>query len=145
EPLLLRAQRGNTFEHDTDLIDLDNPTVMPTTTRRTTLPPRPNTARQRRDLDAPPRDPSPRPPLTPSPWPPTCTPPPVRAIPLLLLASAAAFAADADVRDYTTIPAIHRGTAVLWQDPGAVERLDLRFGSGGRAHQPRPPFTFLKE
>ena len=46
---------------------------------------------------------------------------------------------------FVRIPAIHRGNAVLWHDPGAVERLDLRYGAGGRALQPRPPFRFVKE
>jgi hypothetical protein len=46
---------------------------------------------------------------------------------ILLLASAAAAA-----------PA-----PVLWRDPGAVERLDLRYGSGGPELRPRAPFTYM--
>src|SRR4051812_38291683 len=34
---------------------------------------------------------------------------------------------------------------VLWEDPGAVERLDLVGGPGGRAHAPKPPFRFIRE
>ena len=37
------------------------------------------------------------------------------------------------------------GKPVLWADPGAVERLDLAAGIGGRANAPRPPFTFVEE
>jgi hypothetical protein len=33
----------------------------------------------------------------------------------------------------------------LWEDRGAVERLDLAGGPGGREGAPRPPFTFLEE
>src|SRR3954447_1806385 len=35
--------------------------------------------------------------------------------------------------------------AVLWHNPGRVERLDLVNGPGGRSLRPRPPFTFVKE
>ncbi|MCI0487251.1 MAG: hypothetical protein L0229_11700 [Blastocatellia bacterium] len=34
---------------------------------------------------------------------------------------------------------------VIWQAPGAVERLDFTYGPGGRAGQPVPPFTFDDE
>jgi len=37
------------------------------------------------------------------------------------------------------------GQAVIWSDPGAVERLDFVGGIGGRANAPKPPFTFLEE
>ena len=33
----------------------------------------------------------------------------------------------------------------IWRDPGAVEKLDLIGGPGGRARAPRPPFTFVQE
>jgi hypothetical protein len=35
--------------------------------------------------------------------------------------------------------------AVLWQDPGRVERLDFRWGAGGREGAPVPPFRFIEE
>jgi hypothetical protein len=35
--------------------------------------------------------------------------------------------------------------AVLWRDPGDVERLDLTAGPGGRRHLPVPPFRFIEE
>jgi hypothetical protein len=35
--------------------------------------------------------------------------------------------------------------AVLWRDPGRVERLDFRWGPGGRALAPAPPFRFVEE
>ncbi len=63
---------------------------------------------------------------------------------IFILAASAAFAGDAE-RDYTTIYDLHHGNAFLWHDPGPVERLDLRYGSGGRALLPRAPFTFVKE
>ena len=34
---------------------------------------------------------------------------------------------------------------VLWRDPGAVERKDLRYPAGGMKNQPIPPFVFLSE
>lgn len=34
---------------------------------------------------------------------------------------------------------------VLWRDPGAVERLDLRAGPGGPDGRPVPPFRFVEE
>jgi hypothetical protein len=48
-------------------------------------------------------------------------------------------------------PAVHSagtaGTApaVIWRDPGQVERLDFRWGPGGRAGAPAPPFRFIEE
>jgi hypothetical protein len=38
-----------------------------------------------------------------------------------------------------------RITHVLWQDPGDVAHLDFRYGAGGSAAHPRPPFRFVKE
>src|SRR4051812_12986367 len=78
-------------------------------------------------------------------WPATCTPTGVRACTLLLLAAFVAFCGDDATRDYTAVPGLQRGNAVVWHDPGAVERLDLRYGAGGHALQPRPPFKFVKE
>jgi hypothetical protein len=37
------------------------------------------------------------------------------------------------------------GKAVLWQNPGPVEQLDLAGGPGGVALAPAPPFTFVEE
>jgi hypothetical protein len=71
-------------------------------------------------------------------------PRPVRALSVLLVLCSAAFAAKEPARDFTTIPDV-RGNAVLWNNPGPVERLDLRYGSGGIALVPRPPFAFVKE
>jgi hypothetical protein len=48
-------------------------------------------------------------------------------------------------RSYKEVPAIQHGRDVLWHDPGNVERLDFRYGVGGRALVPQPPFTFVKE
>jgi hypothetical protein len=37
------------------------------------------------------------------------------------------------------------GQAVIWRNPGPVERLDLAGGPGGAANAPAPPFTFVEE
>lgn len=37
------------------------------------------------------------------------------------------------------------GAAVLWRDPGDIAARDLLYGPGGRRHQPRGPYTFVKE
>jgi hypothetical protein len=34
---------------------------------------------------------------------------------------------------------------VLWTDPGNIAERDLFYGQGGEKHQPKPPFTFLRE
>lgn len=34
---------------------------------------------------------------------------------------------------------------VLWMDPGNIAQRDLFYGQGGAKHQPKPPFTFLRE
>jgi hypothetical protein len=48
-------------------------------------------------------------------------------------------------RSYMEVPAIRQGRAILWHDPGNVERLDFSYGVGGRDLIPQPPFTFVKE
>lgn len=40
---------------------------------------------------------------------------------------------------------LHSVRAVIWRDPGAVERLDLAAGPGGPSGAPIAPFTFLEE
>ena len=35
--------------------------------------------------------------------------------------------------------------AVIWRNPGAVEKLDFVGGPGGRSRAPQPPFTFVEE
>src|SRR5215469_13219109 len=37
------------------------------------------------------------------------------------------------------------GRAVFWRDPGNIAERDLFWGPGGSRHQPRGPFTFVKE
>jgi hypothetical protein len=56
---------------------------------------------------------------------------------LVLLIGFAAAAQDAAV--------IRQGKYVLWRDPGVVESLDFRYGEGGAAMAPKPPFSFLRE
>lgn len=40
---------------------------------------------------------------------------------------------------------IRQGQYLLWHDPGAVEKLDFRYGMGGPEFAPKPPFTFVEE
>jgi hypothetical protein len=42
-------------------------------------------------------------------------------------------------------PAQNKARAVIWRDPGRVERLDLVRGAGGREGAPRPPLRFVEE
>ncbi len=42
-------------------------------------------------------------------------------------------------------PAAPVTTDVIWQNPGAPERLDFVGGIGGRRNAPRPPFQFVEE
>jgi hypothetical protein len=68
----------------------------------------------------------------------------VRILTVLLVVVSAA-ADDPAPRLYTEIPAIAHGEAVIWHDPGAIEKLDFRYGIGGEAMTPKPPFSFVKE
>lgn len=61
------------------------------------------------------------------------------AVPLCGLLQAAP---QGDAVQLKKLPA---GQNVLWQDPGAVESLDLVWGTGGEANQPQPPFQFVEE
>ena len=40
---------------------------------------------------------------------------------------------------------LHSVDAVIWRDPGRVERLDLSAGPAGPDGDPQPPFTFIEE
>jgi hypothetical protein len=42
-------------------------------------------------------------------------------------------------------PPLQSTRAVLWRDPGLVERRDLGAGPGGRQGAPTPPFAFVEE
>ncbi len=44
----------------------------------------------------------------------------------------------------SALPAL-AASEILWHDPGRVERLDFRWGPGGRRDAPAPPFRFVKE
>ena len=63
----------------------------------------------------------------------------------MIVASVGAASENPPLRPYADVPAIARGQKLLWRDPGAVEKLDLRYGTGGRSLVPRAPFTFIKE
>jgi hypothetical protein len=69
----------------------------------------------------------------------------VRVLTLVLISWVGAAAENVPLRPYWEDAAILRGQKLLWHDPGAVEKLDLRYGIGGRTLAPRVPFTFLKE
>lgn len=43
------------------------------------------------------------------------------------------------------LPLMAAESGLLWQDPGHVEKLDFRYGKGGAANRPRPPFEFVSE
>ena len=68
----------------------------------------------------------------------------VRTLILLLLVASAVPCAEAP-RLYSELSTVRRGYKLIWRNPGAVERVDFRFGIGGPRLQPRPPFRFLKE
>jgi hypothetical protein len=48
-------------------------------------------------------------------------------------------------RAYWEAPMVREGQYVLWHDPGAVERLDFRYGIGGEELAPKAPFTYEEE
>lgn len=48
-------------------------------------------------------------------------------------------------QSWANVAAIRKGVDLIWRDPGQVERLDFRYGIGGRELEPRPPFMFIKE
>src|SRR5262249_18042048 len=66
----------------------------------------------------------------------------VCAVPILTLI---ATGTDRPPQSYKDSPEILRGSHILWHDPGAVERLDLRYGAEGASGRPLPPFVFVKE
>ncbi len=47
--------------------------------------------------------------------------------------------------DKTASPATADTKPVLWEDPGAIREKDLFLGRGGDDHQPKAPYTFVKE
>jgi len=61
---------------------------------------------------------------------------------LLAVFSAAAVAYDIVPKAFTESPLIRQGQYTMWHDPGDVAALDFRYGIGGRALVPQPPFTF---
>jgi hypothetical protein len=69
----------------------------------------------------------------------------VRAITLSLLLTFSTFAQDTLPDASFANPLIRERQYVLWHDPGTVETLDFRYGIGGAALSPKPPFTFEDE
>ncbi len=69
----------------------------------------------------------------------------VRLLVFVVALSMVAVAEQKLPRPYSSIPAIERGVKLLWRDPGAVQKKDLRYGPGGRAMVPKAPFTFLDD
>jgi hypothetical protein len=68
----------------------------------------------------------------------------MRSLALALLLSTAVLAGEPS-KPYAAIPGFRAADAVLWQNPGPPGSRDLRYGPGGRAMEPRAPFTFVKE
>jgi hypothetical protein len=68
----------------------------------------------------------------------------VRVITLGILLSIAAAAQELPSAFWES-PQVRDGEYVLWRDPGNVETLDFRYGIGGEAMAPKPPFTFVEE
>jgi len=64
----------------------------------------------------------------------------------LLLAAALAATAHAPVAQANApAAALANPRPILWIDPIDIKERNLYYGPGGREHQPREPFTFLKE
>jgi hypothetical protein len=61
---------------------------------------------------------------------------------IALLATGSPSVAGQKKKPISTTPQI---VNIVWQDPGAVEKLDFAAGPGGRKKVPTPPFTFLDE
>ncbi len=61
------------------------------------------------------------------------------------LVLATAVLAGESSKPYTQLPDFRPARAEVWHDPGRVAERDLRYGPGGRALEPRAPFTFEKE
>jgi len=65
---------------------------------------------------------------------------------LAFMVSAIPGANDAPKVGKAGIAELGHGTkAVLWRDSTDIGSLSLFYGSGGEAHQPRGPFTFIQE
>lgn len=68
----------------------------------------------------------------------------MRALTCVLVCAAALLAAESS-KPYYQLPNFQPDRAAVWHDPAPVELRDLRYGPGGRALEPRAPFTFEKE
>jgi hypothetical protein len=69
----------------------------------------------------------------------------VRVITLAFLLWSSTLAQDILPSAYWQSPLVRERQYVLWHDPGAVESADFRYGIGGQALAPKPPFTFDDE
>ena len=71
----------------------------------------------------------------------------VRISPLIvmLLAMGSSLSVAGAARKHSDIRIPDQGPAELWRDPADIASRDLFYGPGGRAHQPRGPYTFVKE
>ena len=63
---------------------------------------------------------------------------------IALAACAPGIAGDAKKRT-SSVETTGSVRAVLWREPADIANRNLFYGTGGREHQPQPPFTFLKE
>ena len=65
---------------------------------------------------------------------------------LLFCLAGAGIAPAADKKaKKSPVPESGKRTPVLWKDPADVATRDLYFGAGGKEHEPRGPFKFVKE
>lgn len=63
----------------------------------------------------------------------------------VLVSAVSATAAAGAAKEQTIVLNAGDSSALLWSDPSDWSTRDLFYGPGGKAHQPRPPFTFDKE
>jgi hypothetical protein len=69
----------------------------------------------------------------------------VRAVTVAFLLCFSTIAQDGLPESAWSNPLVRERQYVLWHDPGPVELLDFRYGVGGEALAPKPPFIFDDE
>jgi hypothetical protein len=69
----------------------------------------------------------------------------VKKLPLGLLAVVLSVPIAAGVKKQESEESAGRQTVVLWREPTDIASRNLFYGSGGKEHEPRGPFTFVKE
>ena len=69
----------------------------------------------------------------------------IASVVVLILCFCLPAAADKSAKKKASHVETNSASALLWRDPGDISSLDLRYGSGGKAHEPAGKFKFLKE